>query len=306
MLWRLPTSLLACSALVLAGCSGDAGRRQATGATPTVVATTPQVADFVRIVGGDSVRVHQVIRPGTDPHEFEPSPADQEAIRAARAIFENGLGLESWVAGAVRSAGAKAPVVDVSQGASLRRVSDEGGETDPHIWHDPANAKVMVANVARGLATALPERAADLSARAAAYDAELDALDADVRRQIETIPPAQRKLVTNHDALGYFTDRYGITLVGSVIPSFDSQAELSTSQLSALVSTIRAQGVKAIFAETSLPAKTAETVAKDAGVKIVAGDDALYADSLGPAGSDRDTYLKMMRHNTRQLVAGLG
>lgn len=295
---------LAAPSLLLAGCGGGAGSVDATGA-PTVVATTPQVADFVRVVGGDAVRVHQVLRSGVDPHEFEPSPADQEAIRSSRAIFENGLGLEGWVEGAVKSAGATAPVIDTSQGATLRKASEEGSETDPHIWHDPANAKVMVANVAKGLVAAVPEKAADISARAGAYSAGIDALDTDVRRQIDTIPLAQRKLVTNHDALGYFTDRYGITLIGSVIPSFDSQAELSSSQLSTLVSTIKAQGVKAIFAESSLPAKTAETVAKDAGVKIVSGDDALYADSLGPPGSAGDTYIKMVRHNTRTLVVNL-
>jgi zinc/manganese transport system substrate-binding protein/manganese/iron transport system substrate-binding protein len=305
VLWSLAPCLLVCSTLTLAGCGGAGGAGDA-GRTPTVVATTSQVADFTRVVGGDAVRVHQVLRPGTDPHEFEPSPADQEAIRHARAVFENGLGLESWVGGAVKAAGAKGPVVDASRGASLRRASQEGRETDPHIWQDPANAKVMVANIASGLAAALPERAADFSSRAVAYEAELDALDADVRHQIDTIPPPQRKLVTNHDALGYFTDRYAITLVGSVIPSFDSQAELSSRQLSALVATIRAQGVKAIFAETSLPAKTARTVARDAGVKVVDGEDSLYSDSLGPAGSDGDTYLKMVRHNTRQLVANLG
>lgn len=303
MVGRVALLALAGCSLFLIGCGGS--KPAATTGRPTVVATTPQVADFVRVVGGDAVEVHQVLRPGVDPHEYEPSPADQEAIRSARAIFENGLGLEDWVAQAVRSAGAKAPVVDTSQGATLRRSSEEGAETDPHIWHDPANAKVMVANVARGLAAAVPERSAEISARAEAYTAALDALDADVRSQIDTIPPARRKLVTNHDALGYFTDRYGITLIGSVIPSFDSQAELSASQLSALSSTIKAQGVKAIFAESSLPAKAAETVAKDAGVKVIAGDDALYADSLGPPGSAGDTYLKMVRHNTRQLVVNL-
>ena len=270
-----------------------------------MVATTPQVGDFVRIVGGDAVTVHQVVDAGVDPHEFEPSPADQEAIRRSRVIFENGLDLESWVSGAVKAAGAKAPVIDTSEGASLRTASAEGRAVDPHIWHDPANAKIMVANIARGLTAAVPERAGDIAARAAAYRAELDALDREVRAQIDTIPPASRKLVTNHDALGYFTDRYGITLVGSVIPSFDSQAELSSNQLSALVATIKAQGVKAIFAESSLPAKTAETVARDAGVKVVAGENALYADSLGPPGSPADTYVAMVRHNTRQLVENL-
>ena len=293
------------SGLALSGCAADPGPGGSAGSPVTVVATTPQVADFVRIVGGDAVRVHQVVQAGVDPHEFEPSPADQEAIRSSRAIFENGLALESWVEGAVKAAGSRAPVVTTSQGASVRKASVEGDETDPHIWHDPANAKVMVANIARGLGVAVPDRAADIAARAAAYTAEIDVLDAEVRAQVDTIPGPQRKLVTNHDALGYFTDRYGITLVGSVIPSFDSQAELSSRQLSDLVTTIRAQGVKAIFAESSLPAKTAETVARDAGVKVVAGEDALYADSLGPPGSAGDTYLKMVRHNTRQLVANL-
>ena len=299
--------LVALAALALAavtGCGGDLSAGE--GGVPTVVATTPQVADFVRIVGGDAIVVHQVLQVGVDPHEFEPSPADQEAIRRSRAIFENGLGLEGWVAGAVKSAGATAPVVDTSSGATLRMASEEGSEIDPHLWHDPANAKVMVANVASGLTRAVPDRAADIASRAARYSAELDALDAEVRGQIETIPAGQRKLVTNHDALGYFTDRYGITLVGTVIPSFDSQAELSSRQLAELVATIKAQGVKAIFAESSLPPKTAETVARDAGVTIVAGEDALYADSMGPPGSEGDTYLKMVRHNTRQLVTHLG
>lgn len=296
--------MVAGTALVLGGC-GSGGRPSDATSGVTVVATTPQVADFVRIVGGDAVTVHQVVQAGVDPHQYEPSPADQEAIRRSRAIFENGLGLEGWVAGAVEAAGSEAPVIDTSQGATLRKASPEGQAVDPHIWHSPANAKVMVANIARGLAAAVPERAGDISSRAAAYTAEIDALDRDVRAQIETIPAVQRKLVTNHDALGYFTDLYGITLVGSVIPSFDTQAELSSSQLSALVAAIRAQGVKAIFAESSLPAKTAQTVAKDAGVRIVAGDNALYADSLGPPGSPGDTYVAMVRHNTKQIVENL-
>jgi zinc/manganese transport system substrate-binding protein/manganese/iron transport system substrate-binding protein len=296
-------ALAVLSAVVPAACGADRPP-DATGRV-TVVATTSQVADFVRVVGGDAVRVHQVVQPGVDPHEYEPTPADQEAIRSSRAIFENGLGLESWVARAVRAAGAKAPVIDTSAGARLRKGAGGEAQTDPHIWQDPTNAEVMVGNVARGLSAAVPGRAADIETRAASYQAELDALDAEVRAQIDTIPAPRRRLVTNHDALGYYADRYGLTVVGSVIPSFDSQAELSSSQLSALVSAIRAQGVRAIFAESSLPAKTAETVARDAGVKVVAGEDALYADSLGRPGSDGDTYLKMVRHNTRQLVANL-
>ncbi len=294
--------LLLGTGLLLAGCGG---RSQQALNEAMVVATTPQVADLVRNVAGDAVVVHQVVKPGIDPHEFEPSPADQEAIRSAKAIFESGLGLETWLAATVRSAGAKAPVVDTSAGIPVRKASAGSQARDPHIWQDPRDAKAMVANIAHGLAAALPDQAAGFASRAAAYSAQLDALDAEVQAQIDTIAPQQRKLVTNHDALGYYADRYGITVVGSVIPSFDSQAELSSRQLADLVASIRAQGVKAIFTESSLPPKAAATVARDAGVTVVTGADALYADSMGAPGSDGDTYLKMIRHNTRQLVAHL-
>ncbi len=133
--------------------------------------------------------------------------------------------------------------------------------------------------------------------------AELDALDAEIRGQVDALP--NKKLVTNHDAFGYYVERYGLDFVGSVIPSFDTQAELSSRELSALVAKIKSEGVRAVFSEGSLPPKTAETVAREAGVRVVAGDDALYGDSLGLPGSGADTYLKMMRHNTRTIVEGL-
>jgi len=116
---------------------------------------------------------------------------------------------------------------------------------------------------------------------------------------------ANKQLVTNHDAFGYYVARYGLDFVGSIIPSFDSQAELSAADIAGVVKRIRATGVKAVFSETSLPPKTAEAIGRDAGVTVVAGDDALYGDSLGPPGSDGDTYLKMLRHNTREIVEHL-
>ena len=137
----------------------------------------------------------------------------------------------------------------------------------------------------------------------AAYTRQLQALDAEVERRLASL--ANRKVVTNHDAFGYYLDRYGLQLVGSVIPSFDSSAELSGRDIRDLVARIRATGVKAVFSETSLPPRAAETIAHEAGVKVVEGEDALYGDSLGPAGSDGDTYLKMVRHNTRTIVSNL-
>jgi zinc/manganese transport system substrate-binding protein/manganese/iron transport system substrate-binding protein len=158
----------------------------------------------------------------------------------------------------------------------------------------------MVHTIALALATADPSHRADYEANEAAYDEELDRLDHDIATQIDGL--ANKKLVTNHDAFGYYVDRYGLDFVGSIIPSFDTQAELSAQDLSGVVRRIKATGVKAVFSESSLPPKTAEAIGREAGVTVVAGDDALYGDSLGPTGSDGDTYLKMERHNTRTIV----
>jgi ABC-type Zn uptake system ZnuABC Zn-binding protein ZnuA len=178
-----------------------------------------------------------------------------------------------------------------------------GGAADPHIWQDPRNAERMAATIERGLAAAEPSAATTFQANLAAYTRQLQALDSEVQRQIDSL--ANKKLVTNHDAFGYYVDRYGLQFVGSVIPSFDTSAELSGRDIRDLVAEIKAARVKAVFSETSLPPRTAETIAGEAGVKVVEGEDALYGDSLGPAGSDGDTYLKMIRHNTRTIVRNL-
>jgi ABC-type Zn uptake system ZnuABC Zn-binding protein ZnuA len=162
----------------------------------------------------------------------------------------------------------------------------------------------MAANVERALAAAEPAAAPRFAANLAAYTRELKALDAEVARQTGSL--ANKKLVTDHDAFGYYLDRYGLELVGSVIPGADTSAELSGRDIRDLVARIRATRVKAVFTEASLPARAAETVAAEAGVRVVAGEGALYGDSLGPPGSDADTYLKMIRHNTATIVGALG
>jgi ABC-type Zn uptake system ZnuABC Zn-binding protein ZnuA len=294
------------AAALAAGCSGGdqpggSGGAGAQGATLEVVATTTQVADFARVVGGDRVRVTSLIKPNVDAHDYEPSPADIDAIARADLVLQNGVGLEEWLDDTIKSSGFQGEVVDTSQGVALRQ--DEGGERDPHIWQNPRNARLMVANIERALATAEPAAATRFAANLAAYTRELEALDAEVARQIDSL--ANKKLVTNHDAFGYYIDRYGLELVGSVIPSSDTSAELSGRDIRDLVAKIRATKVKAVFTEASLPPRTAETIASEAGVKVVGGEDALYGDSLGPAGSDGDTYLKMIRHNTATIVGNL-
>jgi ABC-type Zn uptake system ZnuABC Zn-binding protein ZnuA len=293
--------LAACLAvLVAAGCAGPGSGGGTEGEGLRVVATTTQVADLAANVGGDRVRVTSLLRPGIDAHDYEPSPADIDALAHADLVLQNGVGLEEWLGDTIESSGFDGPVVDTSQGVRLRQV---GGEADPHIWQDPRNAQVMAANIERGLAAADPAGAAAFTANLAAYTRELRALDAEVGRQVASL--ANRKVVTNHDAFGYYLDRYGLELVGSVIPSFDSSAELSGRDIRDLVAKIEATRVKAVFSETSLPPRAAETIGREAGVKVVVGEDALYGDALGPAGSDGDTYLKMIRHNTATIVSNL-
>jgi zinc/manganese transport system substrate-binding protein/manganese/iron transport system substrate-binding protein len=292
------------AAVLAVGCSSEhpagSGSGTANGRVLNVVATTTQVADFATNVGGDRVRVTSLFKPNVDAHDYEPSPADIDAIAHADLVVENGAGLETWLHDTVANSGFSGPVVDTSQGVRLRQV---GGEADPHIWQDPRNAEVMAANIERALAAADPEGAGVFQANLAAYTKQLRALDAEVQRQIDSL--ANKKLVTNHDAFGYYIDRYGLQFVGSIIPSFDTSAELSGRDIRDLVAKIKATKVKAVFSETSLPPKTAETIAQEAGVKVVEGEDALYGDSLGPVGSDGDTYLKMVRHNTRTIVSNL-
>jgi len=299
--WMILIAVL--GALLAGGCSTSkpAGSTDGTDSRIlNIVATTTQVADFATNVGGDRVRVTSLLKPNLDAHDYEPSPADVEAIARADLVLENGAGLETWLRDTITNSGFRGPVVDTSQGVRLRMVS---GQPDPHIWQSPRNAEVMVANIDRALAAADPADAAVFQANLAAYTKQLQVLDAEVQRQIDSL--ANKKLVTNHDAFGYYIDRYGLQFVGSVIPSFDSSAELSGRDIRDLVAKIKATGVKAVFSETSLPPRTAETIAGEAGVKVVEGEDALYGDSLGPAGSDGDTYLKMIRHNTRTIVSNL-
>src|SRR5215207_1107808 len=300
--WMILIAVL--GALLAGGCSTSkpAGSTDGTDSRIlNIVATTTQVADFATNVGGDRVRVTSLLKPNLDAHDYEPSPADVEAIARADLVLENGAGLETWLRDTITNSGFRGPVVDTSQGVRLRMV---GGQPDPHIWQSPRNAEVMVANIDRALAAADPADAAVFQANLAAYTKQLQVLDAEVQRQIDSL--ANMKLVTNHDAFGYYIDRYGLQFVGSVIPSFDSSAELSGRDLRDLVTKIKATGVKAVFSETSLPPKTAETIAREAGVKVVTGDDALYSDSLGPPGSDGASYEMMIRHNTRTIVRNLG
>lgn len=309
MTWKRRGTVAAASVLVgllaLAGCGSKP--QQADGARLPVVATTTQVADFARQVGGSRVSVTQILKPNVDPHDYDPSPADIAAIGKAKIVVKNGVGLEKWLDQTISSAGFAGTVVDTSAGVTVRKGNgtDEEKAGDPHIWHNPLNAVIMATDIEKAFAKADPQGSTEYRTRLNAYVAKVKALDASIAKKIDSLPANDRKLVTNHDAFGYYIDRFHLQFVGSVIPSFDTSAELSGKDIQDLVAKIKATGTKAIFSESSLPPKTAETIAQAAGVKVEAGEDSLYGDTLGPAGSAGATYLQMEAHNTDVIVNAL-
>jgi ABC-type Zn uptake system ZnuABC Zn-binding protein ZnuA len=295
------------TALAAAGCGAPANNGGSDAAAKlAVVATTTQVADFARNIGGDRVAVTQILKPNVDPHSYEPTPADIAATSAARVMIKSGVGLERWLDPMISSADFHGTIVDSSAGVAIRQgTGDEEKAGDPHIWHDPRNAKTMAQNIAKAFEAADPADASTYAQNFTAYAGKLDQLDADIQRKIDGLPADRRKIVTNHDAFGYYIDRYHLQFIGSIIPSFDSNAELSAKQIDDLVAKIKATGVTAVLSEISLPPKTAEAIGRQAGVKVVAGDDALYGDTLGPEGSAGATYLGAEEHNTDTIVGAL-
>jgi ABC-type Zn uptake system ZnuABC Zn-binding protein ZnuA len=179
----------------------------------------------------------------------------------------------------------------------------DGDEVDPHWWQDPHNAETAVAEIEKALSAADPDGAAAYARNAEAYTAKLTALDRAVAACIDRIPAAERKLVTTHDALGYYADRYGLEVVGAVIPAITTQAQASAGEVDELVDTIEREQVKAIFAESSVNPKLEQLIADQSGATV---GKALWADTLGPEGSDGDTYLKSIASNTRAIADGLG
>jgi zinc/manganese transport system substrate-binding protein len=270
-----------------------------------VVATTTVLGDWVRAVGGDAVAVDQVLEPNTDPHEYEPRPSDIEAAAGAALVFANGDGLDAWIDEVVSDSGSGAEVVDLGAVVPDRLPGEDQGEEasryDPHWWHDPRNAEAAVAEIERRLAAADPAHRRLFERNADRYLARLRALDGGIRRCIDAVPAARRKLVTDHDAFGYFAHRYGIEVVGAVIPSQTTEAQPSAKDLAELARTVEEQGVSAIFPESSLSPKLAEAIARQTGAST---EHTLYGDSLGPEGSPGATYLGMEAANADAMVAG--
>jgi ABC-type Zn uptake system ZnuABC Zn-binding protein ZnuA/ABC-type Mn2+/Zn2+ transport system permease subunit len=291
-------------ALLAAGCGGGSGGGE--DQRLAVVATTTQIGDFVREVGGEAVEVDQILEPNSDPHDYEPRPNDVEAAAEAQLVFASGDGLDEWIEEVVSDSGADAKVVDLGAGVPIHLPGESEGEEaskyDPHWWHDPRNAAAAVREVERKLIAADPSQRARFEHNADTYVAQLQALEAGIAKCVGSVPRARRKLVTDHDAFGYFANRYGIEVVGAAIPSQTTQAQASARDLSELAKTIEAEKVKAIFPESSLSANVVEAIARQTGASA---DYTLYGDTLGPDGSSGDTYLRMEKANADAVIRGL-
>jgi ABC-type Zn uptake system ZnuABC Zn-binding protein ZnuA len=306
---RLSRILLAAVAMTLAviaaACSpsGSAPSGSAnTSALPDpdalrVVTTTTVFADIVRNVGGARTNVVSIIPPGVGPEDYEPKPEDAKTLSTAQLIVSNGVGLDDFLQRLLSSTGANATQVVLGDGIPTIQVN---GEPNPHFWLDPTLVKSgYLPKIVAALSAADPAHAGSFQANAAAYGKQLDALDAELRAGVESIPAANRKLVTFHDAFPYFAKHFGFELVGVVVANVGQ--EPTPSELAALVATVKAAGVKAVFSESQFNPKLSETLAQEAGISQVV--TTLYNDALGPAPAD--SYLGMMRWNTQQIVQAL-
>ena len=277
--------LAGAATLALVACGGEPQRAGSTSASAErlpVVATTMQLQDFTRRVGGDRVEVTGILGPDSEPHEYEPTPKDADAVSEAAVVIANGANLDEWLGDLLDNAGSEAPRVDASEGIELLPTEEEGFPGDPHVWHDPQNAKAMVDAVAAGLAQADPEGRAAFERNAAAYQAEIDAMADEIRTEFEPIPAERRTLVTSHDAFGYFARAYDVEVVGSVLPSVTTDTEPSARQVRTLVEAIRRARVGTIFTEEAVDPKLERQVAEEAGAEV---STSLYADALGAPGS---------------------
>jgi zinc/manganese transport system substrate-binding protein/manganese/iron transport system substrate-binding protein len=292
---------LACSS----GGSGDDGGKL------NVVATTTQIGDFARQVGGDNIKLTVILKPNQDAHDFDPSPSQLRAIANADLVLRNGIRLDAFVNKALSHG--DGDVAIVTEGISLRDAPEEEDghadqtetddrEGDPHVWQSVPNAQKMVGEVRDALVAADPDNATAYLGNAESYLATLSSLDSELKAKVQIIPAACRKLVTNHDVLGYYAEAYGFQLIGSVIPGVSSEAKPSASDVASIVRKVKAEKVPAIFAEATINPALINQVAKEAGVKVV---DDLYGDSLGPKDSDGGTYVGMMRANTTKIVDAL-
>jgi zinc/manganese transport system substrate-binding protein len=265
------------------------------------VASISIIGDMVKNVGGDRVEVVTLVGPNSDAHVFSPTPTDAKTLGAAKIVFVNGMGLEGWMTRLVTASGTKITPVVTTTGVKPRQAEEGGHHTvDPHAWQSVANAKLYVANIRDGLKKADPAGAAAYDANAKAYLDKLDALERAVRDTIGKIPPERRKIITTHDAFGYFGQAYGMQFIAPLGVSADS--EPSARDIARIIAQIKRQNIPAVFMENISDPRMMQQVARETGARI---GGTLYSDALSDGSGPAATYLDMMRNNIGEFAKAL-
>jgi zinc/manganese transport system substrate-binding protein len=255
------------------------------------------LADFARNVGGERVGVTTLVGPDGDVHVYAPAPADARKIADAKLVIINGLGLEGWLPRLVQSAGSKAVIVAATDGIAPLKI---GSDADPHAWQSVVNARIYVANIRDALGAADPADAGFFRANAERYLAKLDVLDREVREAIARIPQARRKVISTHDAFGYFAAAYGIEFVAPLGVSTESEA--SARDIAGIITQIRTSRIPAVFLENISDPRLIRRISAETGAKV---GGTLYSDSLTGEKGDAPTYIDMVRHNIKALTSAL-
>ena len=267
-----------------------------------VVATFSILADLVKNVGGERVAVAALVGPNSDAHVYQPTPGDAKMLADARVVVANGLGFEGWINRLVKASGTRAPMLVATRGIKPRKAADDHGhgDADPHAWQSVANAKLYVTNIRDALIAADPAGKGAYEANAAAYVAKLDALDAEVKAAIEKIPSDRRRIITTHDAFGYFAAAYGVTFIAP--QGVSTEAEVSAKDVARIITQIRKLKIPAVFLENVTDKRLLERIGAESGARI---GGTLYSDALTDEKGEAPTYLDMMRHNVKQLASAL-
>lgn len=265
------------------------------------VASFTVLADMVQNVGGDHVHVTSLIGPNGDPHAYEPTPNDAQALKRADLVFVSGLHLEGWLDRLIKASGYQGQPVVLSNGIKTRSMEEDGKRiTDPHAWNSAANGVVYVRNIISALQKADPANASDYQAKGEQYIQQLEQLDAYARAQVQAIPSDKRKVLTSHDAFGYFGDAYGVTFLSPL--GFSTETEASASDVAKLIKQIKHEHVSTYFFENSSDPRLVKQIADASGAQP--GGE-LYVESLSPADGPAPTYAQMFRYNVDKLTAAM-
>lgn len=291
-------ALFIVSAFALFACGG----RPASGTeAPDLLTTTTILADITRNIAGDRLVVESLLPVGSDPHSYQPTPQDIARLSESKVLIVNGAEYEHFLEPLLESADGEKKLIEASAGLSLRTDSESEHGVDPHLWMDPNNVIVYVENIRDGLTQFDPDGAEIYQSKASVYIEQLTELDAWINKQISQIAPERRVLVTNHETFGYFAERYGFTVVGTIVQSFSSDSAPSAQQMAALIDQIKQTQAPAIFLDTSDNPALAQQVAAETGVEVIMD---LYVESL-THGAPAATYIDLMRHDVSKIVNAL-